>query len=143
LGDNLWDFLEIIDEFQVLVTYNGAQFDLPVLQAFFGGRPFRQTHIDLRFVLARLGFKGGLKKIETQFGLARPPDLAGLNGYDAVLLWQRARRGDREARQTLLRYNREDIINLEPLMEQAYRLACRQALAAISQVPPINPGFPA
>ena len=143
LGDNLWDFLEIIDQFQVLVTYNGAQFDLPVLQAFFGGRPFRQTHIDLRFVLARLGFKGGLKKIETQFGLARPSDLAGLNGYDAVLLWERARRGDREARQTLLRYNREDIINLEPLMVQAYRLACRLALAGISPPPPINPDFPA
>ena len=73
LGENILDFLDIIDEFQMLVTFNGSQFDLPVLQAFFGGRPFRQTHIDLRFVLARLGFKGGLKKIEPRFGLNRAP----------------------------------------------------------------------
>jgi uncharacterized protein len=133
-GENLWDFLDIIDEFEVLVTYNGSQFDLPVLQAFFQGRPFRQTHIDLRFVLARLGFKGGLKKIEPQFGLARPPDLAGLDGYDAVLLWDRARRGNRAARNLLLRYNQEDVVNLESLMEQTYQLGRQRALADIEGV---------
>jgi hypothetical protein len=129
LGENILDFLDIIDEFQILVTYNGSQFDLPVLQAFFGNRPFRQTHIDLRFVLARLGFKGGLKKIEPKFGVHRPPDLAGLDGYDAVLLWERAQRGNRMARDLLLRYNREDVVNLESLMEQAYQLARQRALA--------------
>jgi len=130
-GENLWDFLEIIDNYKMLVTFNGSQFDLPVLQAFFEGRGFRQTHIDLRFVLARLGFKGGLKRIEPQFGLDRPSDLAGLDGYDAVLLWERSRRGDRAARDLLLRYNQEDVINLESLMEQAYELACRRVLAPV------------
>ena len=118
----------------MLVTFNGSQFDLPVLQAFFGGRPFRQTHIDLRFVLARLGFKGGLKKIEPRFGLNRPPDLAGLDGYDAVLLWERVRRGDRVARDLLLRYNQEDVVNLESLMIQAYQLASQRALAVLDTV---------
>ena len=131
LGENILDFLDIIDEFQMLVTFNGSQFDLPVLQAFFGGRPFRQTHIDLRFVLARLGFKGGLKKIEPRFGLNRAPDLAGLDGYDAVLLWERVRRGDRVARDLLLRYNQEDVVNLESLMMQAYQLASQRALAVL------------
>ena len=134
LDENILDFLDIIDEFQMLVTFNGSQFDLPVLQAFFGGRPFRQTHIDLRFVLARLGFKGGLKKIEPRFGLFRAPDLAGLDGYDAVLLWERARRGNRIARDLLLRYNREDVINLESLMVQAYQLASQRALAVLEAV---------
>jgi uncharacterized protein YprB with RNaseH-like and TPR domain len=131
LGENLWDFLDIIENFQILVTFNGSQFDLPVLQAFFQGRVFRQTHIDLRFVLARLGYKGGLKKIEPQFGLARPPDLAGLDGYDAVLLWERSRRGNRSARDLLLRYNQEDVINLESLMVQTYQIACRRALVGV------------
>jgi uncharacterized protein YprB with RNaseH-like and TPR domain len=139
LGENILDFLDIIDEFQVLVTFNGSQFDLPVLQAFFGGRPFRQTHIDLRFVLARLGIKGGLKKIEPKFGLNRPPDLAGLNGYDAVLLWERAQRGSRPARDLLLRYNQEDVINLESLMEQTYQLACQRALAVLKPSKPLSP----
>ncbi len=128
LGKNLRNFLKVIDEYEVLVTFNGSQFDLPVLQAVFG-RPFGQAHIDLRFVLARLGYKGGLKKIEPRFGLERPADLEGLDGYDAVLLWQRAQRGDAAAFQTLLAYNREDVINLETLMEQAYHLASRRVLA--------------
>ncbi|MGQ9920716.1 MAG: ribonuclease H-like domain-containing protein [Desulfobacca sp.] len=130
LGQNLQDFLGHIDAFQMLVTFNGSQFDLPVLQAVFG-RVFSQAHIDLRFVLARLGFKGGLKKIEPHFGLQRPTELEGLDGYDAVLLWQRARRGDVAALDTLLAYNREDVINLETLMEQAYHLAARRTLALL------------
>ena len=129
-GQNLPEFLEVIDNYQVLVTFNGSQFDLPVLQAVFGCT-LPQAHIDLRFVLARLGYKGGLKKIEPHFGLNRPSDLAGLDGYDAVLLWQRARRGDQQAYDTLCRYNREDVINLEPLMEQAYQLARGQSLARL------------
>ncbi len=128
LGQNLQDFSDHIDAYQMLVTFNGSQFDLPVLQAVFG-RPFFQAHIDLRFVLARLGYKGGLKKIEPRFGLQRPSDLEGLDGYDAVLLWQRAQRGDAAALDTLLAYNREDVINLETLMEQAYHLAARRTLA--------------
>jgi len=130
LGHNLQDFLEQIDAYQLLVTFNGSQFDLPVLQAVFE-RPLPQAHIDLRFVLARLGYKGGLKRIEPCFGLQRPADLEGLDGYDAVLLWQRAQRGDAAALETLLAYNREDVINLETLMEQAYHLAARRTLAQL------------
>jgi uncharacterized protein YprB with RNaseH-like and TPR domain len=132
LGQNLHDFLELVDAQQVLVTFNGSQFDLPVLQAFFG-RPFPHAHIDLRPVLARLGYKGGLKKIEPRFGLQRPTDVEGLNGYDAVLLWQRAQRGDTAAGEKLMAYNRADVINLETLMVQAYELACRHTLAPLTQ----------
>ena len=81
-----------------------------------------------------LAYKGGLKKIEPRFGLTRPPDLIGLDGYDAVLLWERARRGNRMARDLLLRYNREDVVNLESLMEQAYQLGCQRALAGLAAV---------
>ncbi len=58
-----------------------------------------------------------------------PPDLAGLDGYDAVLLWERVRRGDRVARDLLLRYNQEDVVNLESLMMQAYQLAYSESLS--------------
>jgi uncharacterized protein YprB with RNaseH-like and TPR domain len=80
------------------------------------------AHIDLRFVLRRLGFRGGLKKIEPLFGINRPPEVRLLNGYDAVILWRRhlARRSG--ALELLLRYNGQDCINLERLMEQAYRM---------------------
>jgi hypothetical protein len=39
-----------------------------------------------------------------------------------VILWQRYQRGDRTSLDLLLKYNREDVINLEVLMEQAYEM---------------------
>jgi uncharacterized protein len=82
------------------------------------------VHIDLRYVLMRLGHRGGLKTIEQRLGIQRPIDLQGMNGYDAVLLWNRYREGDSQALDTLIRYNREDVVNLKTLMELAYRTQC-------------------
>ena len=53
------------------------------------------AHVDLRFLMARLGFKGGLEKIEPRFGIRRPKAVNGMDGYMAVLLWQRYQRGDK------------------------------------------------
>jgi hypothetical protein len=36
----------------------------------------------------------------------------GVNGYDAMVLWDRWRKGDRTALQTLLDYNHDDVVNL-------------------------------
>lgn len=130
-GENLHEFPYVMDAYDVLVTFNGVQFDLPVLRACFPRLRFPPVHIDLRFVLARLGYKGGLKRIETVLELERPPDLAGLNGYDAVLLWARAQHGDEAALDLLLRYNREDVVNLEALMERAYELGSRRLMEQV------------
>ncbi len=40
----------------------------------------------------------------------------------AVLLWQRYQRGDKGALDLLLSYNREDVVNLEVLMDGAFRM---------------------
>jgi uncharacterized protein YprB with RNaseH-like and TPR domain len=122
-GYNLQKFPRILDEFDLLVTFNGTQFDLPVLKTYFPGLRLPPAHVDLRFLLARLGFKGGLKKIEPRFGIRRPDAVNGMDGYMAVLLWERYQRGDRSALEVLLTYNREDVINLETLMEAAFRLS--------------------
>ena len=45
-----------------------------------------------------------------------------MDGYMAVILWERYQRGDRTALDLLLKYNREDVINLEVLMDRAYEL---------------------
>lgn len=120
LGYDLRDFPEALAEVDLLVTFNGAQFDLPVLRAAFPGLKLPPLHLDLRFLLARLGYRGGLKAIEPRFGITRPKAVAGLDGFDAVLLWERFQRGDLTARKLLLQYNREDVLNLEVLMEQAF-----------------------
>jgi uncharacterized protein YprB with RNaseH-like and TPR domain len=120
-GYNLRDFPQALKDFDLLVTYNGTQFDLPVLRAYFPGLRLPPVHVDLRFLLARLGYRGGLKKIERRFGIARPPEVEGLDGYMAVLLWERYLRGDDTALSLLLSYNREDVVNLEVLMDAAFR----------------------
>ncbi len=74
----------------------------------------------MRFFLKRLGYKGGLKKIEQQAGISRQSDVSGLNGYDAVRLWQKYRRGKKKALDLLIRYNQEDVINLKTLMHMGY-----------------------
>lgn len=107
--------------FDILVTFNGTGFDIPVLRNHFPHAVPHIPHLDLRGALARLGFKGGLKRIEVALGIQRPDEVRGVDGYEAVLLWRRyLMRGDREALQRLVDYNREDVINLEPLA----RFAC-------------------
>jgi uncharacterized protein len=127
-GRNLQQFPQALSEFDLLVTFNGTQFDLPVLKAYFPELSLPLAHVDLRFFLTRLGFKGGLKKIEPRFGIQRPPEVNGMDGYMAVLLWQRYQRGDKGALDLLLKYNREDVINLEVLMERAFEMYLERLL---------------
>jgi uncharacterized protein YprB with RNaseH-like and TPR domain len=127
-GYNLQQFPQVLSEFDLLVTFNGTQFDLPVLKAYFPGLRLPAAHVDLRFLLARLGFKGGLKRIEPRFGIRRPREVHGMDGYMAVLLWERFQRGDRHALDLLLTYNREDVVNLEVLMDAAFRLSRERLL---------------
>ncbi len=115
-GRNLEELPEVAGDLPLLVTFNGAQFDLPFLQASFPGfRP--QAHLDLRFPLKRIGYRGGLKSIERQVGISRPDEVAGLDGFEAVRLWHRHRQGDPEALETLRAYTREDVQNLRPLAQ--------------------------
>ncbi|MCX5875253.1 MAG: ribonuclease H-like domain-containing protein [Deltaproteobacteria bacterium] len=120
-GENLADFAEDIGKYQLLVTYNGKAFDVPMLERHFGFK-LNQAHIDLRPLLQGLGFVGGLKGCEKQLGLDRGA-LAGVDGYFAVLLWREyCRTRERRVLETLLAYNVEDAVNLESLLVQAYNL---------------------
>ncbi|NOR59499.1 MAG: exonuclease, partial [Methanosarcinales archaeon] len=84
------------------------------------GVSFDQLHIDLLYPLRRLGLTGGLKRIETELGLSRSDETTGLSGFDAVRLWYQYKRGSQAALDTLLRYNIEDIQNLETIIEMLY-----------------------
>ncbi|MEN3001173.1 MAG: ribonuclease H-like domain-containing protein [Armatimonadota bacterium] len=120
-GINLHAFSDFIRQFALLVTFNGLNFDLPLLGNAFPGLVFDQLHIDLCPTLRRLGLRGGLKRIEQTLGLLRDPDVEGMDGLAAVRLWQAYCAGHSEALEMLLRYNREDILNLKPLAELAYQ----------------------
>lgn len=120
-GENLSRFPEALAGVDLLVTYNGSMFDLPVLARAFPRVEFaRFRHVDLRFPLHRLGVKGGLKGAERQLGLARPREIAEVDGFMAVQLWRAHRAGSPRALETLLRYCLEDVVNLKPLLAVAY-----------------------
>ena len=120
-GKNLSDFLDQIQKYKVLITYNGRCFDIPFIEKYFNTH-LPHSQIDLRYILQYLGFKGGLKKCEKAIGIGRE-DLDGVAGYFAVLLWEDyIRTGNKKALETLLAYNIEDVINLEELMVQAYNM---------------------
>lgn len=120
-GRNLNDVVDYLRPYQLLVTYNGKCFDVPVIERVLGCR-IGQAHIDLRYVLAGLGYKGGLKRCEAQLGMSRG-DLEDIDGVFAVVLWKAyLRNADEQALETLLAYNLQDAINLEPLMVTAYNL---------------------
>lgn len=116
----------------MLVTFNGASFDLPVLRN--EGVEFPSVpHLDLRPALARAGYTGGLKKIEETLGMARGDGLQGLTGYDAVKLWRRWESfGDEDALGKLVAYNVADFENLEPLARLAVDKLRSQTLAGIT-----------
>jgi uncharacterized protein YprB with RNaseH-like and TPR domain len=120
-GKNLDAFLGDIQQYQVIVTYNGKTFDLPFIQNHFQCQ-LPHAHIDLRYILKSLGFAGGLKKCERAMGIDRQ-ELDGVDGYFAILLWEEYQKNrNPKALDTLLAYNIEDVINLETLMVKAYNL---------------------
>ncbi len=118
---NLPAFLEEIQKYSVLITYNGRSFDIPFIEDYFNIN-LPHSQIDLRYILHHLGYKGGLKNCEQALGIDRK-ELEGVDGYFAVLLWNEYRRNkNQRALETLLAYNIEDVINLEALMIKAYNL---------------------
>ena len=118
---NLAEFPKQIRRYKVIVTYNGKCFDVPFIERTFG-ITLNQVHVDLRYILAGLGYKGGLKSCEKQLGFFRG-DLSDIDGFFAVLLWlDYCNTGNEKALETLLAYNIQDVISLEKLMVAAYNL---------------------
>ncbi|HWR57780.1 MAG TPA: ribonuclease H-like domain-containing protein [Thermodesulfovibrionales bacterium] len=121
-GDDLTseNLRRALSGYKCLVTFYGSSFDVPFLQRSFPDVRFDIPHFDLCFAAKRLGIKGGLKRIEELFEIERDHDVKGMNGYDAVKLWELAKRGSGEARRLLLCYNREDTINLSKIADILY-----------------------
>jgi len=113
---NLAEFPEAIRDASMIVTFNGAAFDLPFLATAFPAVRFEEyAHFDVCVGLRRLRVRGGLKRIEQDLGLPRDEGLAGVDGWLAVDLWHRHRGGDPRALPTLERYCAEDVLGLPAL----------------------------
>ena len=105
-------------KYKLIVTFNGASFDLPVIKRFFNIH-LDIPHVDLRFVCQKVGLVGGLKAIEKTLNIKRRPEVEGISGEDAVYLWEMWKStGDRDYLDKLVWYNEEDVLNLRPLAEK-------------------------
>lgn len=136
-NENLEEFVEAVSRYQVLVTYNGRCFDVPMLEHAFAIK-LDQVHIDLRYLLQDLGITGGLKGCEKKLGIPRDDGLDGVDGRFAILLWREYQRtGNRAALETLLAYNIADTVNLETLMVLAYNRKVAQTPFADDLLLPI------
>ena len=137
-GDNLDELPATLSKYRLMVTFNGASFDLPFLRNVFGPELDAQAgHIDLRHVLRRAGLPGSLKAIERRTGTGRPSVLATLSGRDAVTLWQMSQEGEPGALPTLIRYNAEDVASLPRLAQLAIERLSEGTPLAAAQLPAI------
>jgi len=106
-----------------IYTYNGRRFDLPFIECFLGldfASDFNLEHNDLMYRCWEKNLRGGFKAVEKQLGIMRETD--GVDGLQAVLLWrQYIDENDEEALDLLLKYNRDDVVNLKALHEKLYQ----------------------
>lgn len=116
------NLIEEISKYKYLITFYGAGFDIPFLMRTMPGLKFGIPHFDVCFGTRKLGFRGGMKNLETEWGIKRDETVRGMNGYDAVKLWEHAARGSNEALETLKLYNREDTVNLYKIAINTYEL---------------------
>lgn len=123
-GNNLIDAHEKLKQFDIIVTFNGKQFDMPFIEHHFSHK-YDFVHLDLRFMLKELGLQGGLKNIEHKLNISRDADLVGVDGFEAVRLWHQYKRGNQGALEKLMRYNEQDIVNLKTLLEYYLENRCR------------------
>jgi len=74
-------------KYKLVVTFNGASFDIPFLSKRYQNLVPRIPHFDLRFACSRIGLKGGLKTIERKLGIERQNNIVReLRGGDAIEL---------------------------------------------------------
>ncbi len=109
------DLRSAFAEAGLVVTFNGARFDLPFLEQRFG-LTLDTPHIDLLPTTRRLGLSGGLSAVEREFGIDR--ELPDVDGREAVRLWREHERGVDGALERLIAYNREDTKNMVPVLER-------------------------
>lgn len=122
LGLNPKSLREALDGVSMLVTYNGASFDLPFIRQRLPGCLPQVPHFDLRIAAGRLGYRGGLKRLERELGIVRDFEVSTLAGEDALLYWKMWERDrTRGALRLLRKYNREDVENMIPLAKILYK----------------------
>jgi uncharacterized protein YprB with RNaseH-like and TPR domain len=118
----------------LLVTFNGARFDIPFLEESFD-ISLSQPHLDLMPTARKVGLSGGLSAVEAELGISR--DFPDVDGREAVRLWHDHERGVDGALDRLIEYNREDTVNMVAVLDSLVGELDEQVFPeTVSDVPP-------
>jgi len=99
-----------------LIGFNNINFDIPFMKEFGIETLSNMKHTDLMHQCHVLNLMGGLKKVEQILGIERKYE--PLNFFQQKALWAKwINNNDHTALDRLLKYNKEDVINL-PLVEE-------------------------
>lgn len=110
----------ILAPYDMLVSYYGLKFDVPFLKYKFPDLDLNHLHFDMSFVGRKLELGRSLKEMEKNFDIVRCDDLATINGYHAVKLWESYQEGNAESLELLIEHNHCDTENLEKLADKLY-----------------------
>ena len=111
-----------LQRYKLIVTFNGASFDIPFIEKRYAGLIPRVPNFDVKSITDKLGLKGGLKNIEKNLGVKRSNIVEKFYGGDALTLWRMYRAtGDDYYLQLLVEYNEYDIINLKIVAEHCVK----------------------
>ncbi|MBI2656463.1 ribonuclease H-like domain-containing protein [Candidatus Woesearchaeota archaeon] len=111
-----------LKKYKLIVTFNGASFDLPFIEKRYAGLLPKIPNFDVKSATDRLGLKGGLKNIEKSLSIKRSNIVDKFYGGDALTLWSMYRAtGDDYYLNLLVEYNEFDIINLKIVAEHCVK----------------------
>lgn len=114
-----WDFLErlhaLLSEADVVVSYNGKKFDIPMINREFVkagyGPPAPYKQVDL-IETVKKQFRLPSNKLEF---VLKDFNVGSKMQHEGFGLWIKCMQGDEKAKATMLKYNRKDVTELEKL----------------------------
>lgn len=120
-----WDEIDFLDrlhalltEADVVVSYNGKRFDIPMINREFVkagyGPPAPYKQVDLLETVKKQ-FKLPSNKLEF---VLKDFEVGAKMQHEGFGLWIKCMQGDQKAKETMLKYNRKDVTELEKLHDR-------------------------
>lgn len=120
-GTDQAELQQVCQAAKIIVTFNGARFDVKFLDTFFPDLKIgEKTNLDLMHLCKRFGLVHGQKNIEKELQFNRPKEVQNCDGKEAIALWYKFIFGDDEALNSLIEYNFYDISGMAYILDKIF-----------------------